>query len=381
MKTIMKICKNCIQPDTRPDIYFNDENICGACLWEKEKKTIDWNSREKELQDIANWAKKSSQSNYDCVIGVSGGKDSTKQAITARDQLGLHCLLVNSEPAGITEIGKHNIENLKNLGFDVTSIRPNPNVMKKLVKRDFYKYLNPVKITEYSLWSSTYIVAEKFNIPLIIQGENPGLTLGISLSGVGKDSNALKADQSSTLASGWKEYLTVEGINESDLYLFHYDRKKLEEKNIRAIWIQYFLKDWSNYNNAEFSKKYGFKDRGNDFEPESIGTYASYFQLDGDLTQVNQMLKHIKFGFGQCMDHACYDIRENRITREEGIELVRKYDGKCAEKYILKFCNYIGISIEEFWRVVDKFRGSMWNKDKNNNWHNSYWDILIKKND
>ena len=79
--------------------------------------------------------------------------------------------------------------------------------MKKLVKRDFYKYLNPVKITEYSLYASSYIVAEQFDAPLIIQGENVALTLGISLSGLDKNYDALKANQSPTLISDWKEYL------------------------------------------------------------------------------------------------------------------------------------------------------------------------------
>lgn len=370
----MKICKKCIQPDTRPGIYFND-GICGACIWEEEKNKIDWEKREKELLEISEWAKKTATGNYDCAIGVSGGKDSTRQAITARDNLGLRCLLVNCEPEGLTEIGRHNIENLKNLGFDVMSIRPNPRVIKKLMKRDFYKYLNPVKITEYSLYSSTYIVADKFDIPLIVQGENPGLTLGTRLTGVGTDYNALKANELNTLSEHWKEYLEVDGIEEEDLYLFHYDRKKLEKKNIQAIWIQYFLKDWSFRGNAEFSRKYGLKWRPDDFDPNSIGAYMPFAQLDTDLTQVNQMLKHIKFGFGQCMDHACYDLRENRITRDEAIDLVKKYDGKCAEHYIVKFCNYLGITLEEFWSVTEQFRGPMWIKDKKGEWYNTYWDL------
>lgn len=274
----MKICKRCIQPDTRPGIYFDENGVCGACLWEEEKKQIDWLVREKELQSIADWAKKITNGNYECVIGVSGGKDSTKQAITARDRLGLHCLLVNCEPEGITQIGRDNIENLKNLGFDFISIRPNPKIMKKLIKRDFYTYLNPVKITEYALWSSTYVIAEQFNIPLIIQGENPGLTLGVSLTGLGKDSNALKANETQTLSSGWHEYLEVEGVTERDLHLFHYDRTRLESKGIRGIWLQYFLKEWSNRGNAEFSQKYGFKYRPNDFNLEDIGTYVPFFQ-------------------------------------------------------------------------------------------------------
>ena len=175
----MKICKICIQPDSRPGLYFTDDDICGACLWEKEKAVIDWDKRYDELIEIAKSVKSNNlKNNYDCVIGVSGGKDSTRQALVARDELGLRCLLVNCEPPNITDIGKKNIENLKNLGFDVFSIRPNPQIIKKLIKFDFYKHLNPVKVTEFCLYASTYIIAEKFDISLIIQGENPGLVLG-----------------------------------------------------------------------------------------------------------------------------------------------------------------------------------------------------------
>ena len=376
---MMRICKRCIQPDTRPGIYFDDHGVCGACLWEEKKKEIDWKSREKELRDIAEWAKKTTKSNYDCAIGVSGGKDSTKQALVARDLLGLRCLLVNCEPEGITEIGRHNIENLKKLGFDVISLRPNPKVMRQLVKRDFYKYLNPVKITEFPLYASTYIIADKLDIPLIIQGENPGLTLGTSLTGVGTDSNAMKANELQTLSSGWKEYVEVEGIEEKDLYLFHYNRKKLEEKGYKAIWLNYFLKEWSNHKNAIFSKEHGLAWRPENFDRESVGTYLPYFQLDGDLTQVNQLLKYIKFGFGQCLDHVCYDLREGRMTRDEAVELVKKYDGKCSEVYIEKFCNYIGISQKEFWRVTEKFRGTMWKKDRKGNWYNTFLDIVKER--
>tara|TARA_B000000460_G_scaffold237583_1_gene200526 strand:+ start:862 stop:1989 length:1128 start_codon:yes stop_codon:yes gene_type:complete len=372
----LKICKNCIQPDTRPAVFFNEDGICGACIWQDEMSTIDWAQREKELDEIANWAKQTSNSNYDCVIGVSGGKDSTKQALTAKDRLGLRCLLVNSEPVGITGIGQKNIENLKNLGFDVISLRPNPRIMKKLIKRDFFKYLNPVKITEYSLWASTYIIAEKFEVPLIIQGENPGLTLGASNTGVGTDSNALKANELNTISNDWKEYLDEIDVNEKDLYFFHYNREKLEKNHVRAIWLNYFLKEWSNHNNAVFSKENGLHWRPENFDQEAIGTYLPYFQLDTDLTQVNQFLKFIKFGFGQTMDHACYDFRENRITREEAIDLVLKLDGKCSDKYIKKFCEYIDITIDEFWSTTEKFRGEMWQKDENGTWKNKIWELF-----
>lgn len=371
----MKICKICVQPDTRPGIYFDDNGICGACIWEHEKKKIDWDSRKKELFQIAESVKKN-ENNYDCVIGVSGGKDSTFQALIARDLLGLQCLLVNGEPENITDIGKHNIENLKSLGFDVLSIRPNPKIMKKLIRYDFYTCLNPVKVTEYSLWASTYIIANNFNIPLIIQGENAALTLGVSLTGQSKDSDALKANSQNTLSVPWQEYTNADGVEEKDLYLFHYDRKELETKGVRGIWLQYFLKEWSNHTNAEFATKHGLMTRPADTDPKAIGSYWLHSGLDSDLGPLNQMLKYIKLGFGACVDNASSDIREGRITRDEGIELVRKYDGKCSTNYINKFCKYIDITIDEFWRVANQFRGPMWVKNSEDEWYNTYWDVL-----
>tara|TARA_B100001540_G_scaffold31430_1_gene27394 strand:- start:6307 stop:7437 length:1131 start_codon:yes stop_codon:yes gene_type:complete len=359
----LKICCKCIQPNTRPGIFFNDENICGACIYEEEKKKINWSDRKKELNQIITNVKEKN-SDYDCIIGVSGGKDSTKQAITARDVLGLRCLLVNFQPDNITEIGIANIENLKQLGFDVITIRPNPKIMKKLVRNDFFNHLNPVKATEFSLYSSSYIIAEKFNIPLIIQGENPGLTVGTSLTGVGTDSNALNAYQLQTLSSGWKPYLEIDGVTENDLHLFHYDVEKLMNQGVKGIWLQYFLEEWSYRGNAEFSMKYGFKAREN-FQPEDIGTYVPFGALDSDLVHVNQMLKFIKFGFGFCMDHVCYDIRDGHLDRDEAVKLVLKYDGKCSEKYINEFCEYVEISRVQFNETLDKFRGNMWVKKEN----------------
>lgn len=372
----MRVCKECIQPDTRPGIYFDENGVCGACLWEHQKKIIDWEERQLELEEIVKQSK-NKNANYDCAIGVSGGKDSTFQAITARDRLGLNCLLVNYQPENITQIGEKNIENLKNQGFDVVTIRPNPKIMKKLIEYDFFTNLNPIKPTEFSLYSSTYIIAEKFNIPLIIQGENPGLVLGTSLTGVGTDSNALKANEIQTLSSGWEIYSKIDGVSKKDLFWFHYNRKKLESSGSKGIWLNYFIKEYSQKHNAEFSKKYGLVVREKSFDPNSIGTYNPHFQLDSDLTQVNQLLKFIKFGFGQCMDHVCYDIRNGEMTRKEAVELVFNYDGKCADEYILEFCKYIDITYDVFWKTAEKFRGNMWTND-NGSLQNNVWKELEK---
>ena len=288
--------------------------------------------------------------------------------------MGLRPLLVNSEPEGITELGRYNIENLINLGFDVIKIRPNPKVMKKLVKKDFYRCLNPVKITEYSLWASAYIVAGVFNIPLIIQGENPVITVG-SDHEVGLDGNALNANKQQTISEDWRAYIG-DGIDEKDLFFFHYDRDKLENVGIKGVWLGWYVKEWSQPGNAAFSISHGFKIRPEYFDPYEFGIYIGWSQLDSDIVQVNQMLKYIKFGFGQSTECACYDVREGNISRKEAIELVRRYDGKCGVRYIKKFCDYIGISLDEFWRVADSFRGPMWKKGTKGEWilKNPIWE-------
>ncbi len=366
----MKYCKKCVQPDNRPGIYFNDEGICGACLYQEDVlKNINWDQREKELKEITMWAKQKSKendSNYDCAIGISGGKDSTFQALYARDRLGLRSLLVNCEPDGITKTGMKNIENLKQLGFDVISIRSNPIVLKKLIKKDFYEYGNPVKVTEFPLFASTFIIADKFNIPLIIQGENPGLTLGVSKTGLGTGDDALNANKGDTLSTGLKRYLSDE-VSEKDLFMYRYDEEAIRKKSIRGIWLQYYTKEWSFSGNTEFSIKHGLNKR-DDHNPVLTGRINPYCSVDSDMQIVNQLLKFIKFGFGFATDESCYLIREGRITREQGIKLVKEYDGKCGQKYIDEFCSYIGITKDEFWRVADSFRGDMWEKDKNGQW-------------
>jgi N-acetyl sugar amidotransferase len=379
----VKYCKKCVQPNTRPGIYFNEAGICGACIWQEQyNKFVDWNERYNQVLRVAREARKIRKKNgvaYDCVIGVSGGKDSTFQSLYARDKLGLKCLLVNGAPDGIHDIGSRNIENLTNLGFDVISLRPNPLVMRNLIKRDFYRYANPVKATEYPLWASAYIIAEKFHIPLVVQGENQGLTMG-TLKGFGTNDDALKANQQHTIERNFlEEYLDqADGIEENDLFFYNYNRKRLREKGIKAIWLQYYAKEWSSPGNGEFAIKNGLNIRPKSFDPYAIGQYWRFNALDaGGLVYVNQMIKHIKFGFGATTDSACYEIREGRIIREEGIKLIKEFDGKCADKYIDEFCDYINITPEEFWRVVNSFRGNMW-KNLNGKWKlkNPIWDQI-----
>jgi N-acetyl sugar amidotransferase len=366
METRMKYCKRCVQTDTRPGIGFNSDGICGACEYElNEFPYIDWEIRKSELLEAAAWAKSTTKSAYDCVIGVSGGKDSLFQAVYSRDTLGLRPLLVNSEPEGITNIGSNNIENLKSLGFDVISIRPNPVVMKQLVRKSFYEYGNPAKITEYSLTASAYIVADKFGIPLIIQGENDAYVYGVKEFDA--DGNALNMNKLNTQLTPLEDFVEP-GVNIQDLFLFRYDRERMSDNGFKGVWLQYYYREWSGIHNVKFSMRRGLQIRPRNFNPYDYGTYSAYWQLDCDIWPLNNLLKYLKFGFGQCTDHARFDIAANLISRQEAIELVRLYDGKCSRAFIQDFCKYIDISYSEFWRVANSYRGKMWGQVDDKEW-------------
>lgn len=364
----MKYCKKCLQPDTRPGIVFDEHGVCAACNYQEQVyHSIDWDARQKELHEIVEWAK-SKKAPYDCVIGVSGGKDSTFQALYAKEKLGMHVLLVNCEPDAITEVGKKNLENLISKGFDCIKIRTNPKVCRALARKSFYEYGNIVKPSEYPLWVSAYRIALNFNIPLIVQGENAALTLGTQKNqSAGGD--AFNVTELNTLAGCTAEEWVGEGISERDLFFYQFPDKKLfADKEIKAIWLQYFVKEWSQVYNADFAIARGLMGRTTE-NLSDIGIYRRYAALDSDAFIPNQMMKYLKLGFGATTDMVCYDIREGRIDREEGKWLINQYDGKCGDQYVKSISEYMGISVEEFWRVVDKWvNKDLFYKDENGKW-------------
>ncbi len=354
----MRYCKHCLQPDTRPGVVFDDECVCFACRYEESKVNIDWNEREAELQAFADEAKAESKKRgniYDCIIGVSGGKDSTFQAVYAKEKLGLNPLLINCMPDEITEIGQKNIDNLNHLGFDIISIRPNPIVARKLARKSFFERGNIVAASEYCLWASAYIMAVKFNIPLIIQGENAALTLGAAKNQEATG-NAFSVLQLETIRGASVDSFVdlSNNITEKDLFLYKIpDVDLMQNMGIRAVFLQYYSKEWSQVRNADFAIARGLTGRSDDLH--ELGRYRRYTALDSDLQIPNQMIKYLKFGFGYATDEVCYDIREGRLSREDAKWYVNEYDGLCGQKYIDATCRYLDISEEEFWSVVDRY--------------------------
>lgn len=370
----MKYCKTCLQPDTRPNTYFSKDGICPACNYFESLKNVDWDERKKELAEIVKFGKENSDSGYDCIIGVSGGKDSTRQALYVRDVLGMNPLLVSLShpPPQITQRGADNLSNLVDLGFDIITINPAPETWRALMKKGFIEYGNCIKSTEFPLFSSVPRVAIAYQIPLIWWGENPGLQLGDlgTMGKTGGDGNRIK--YMNTLGGGDITWLLGNGVEKKDILQYTYPSDaEMERAGLRIVYLGYYWDDWSLVNNGIASSLRGLDIRR---EPiEDIGDPFGVTALDEDWVTFNQMMKYYKFGFGRVADYVNEEVRLKRMTREEGINLLEKYDGTCSEKYIRSFCDYIEITVEEFWAVVDRYvNRELFEPDPKNRWKRKF---------
>lgn len=351
----MKYCKKCLQPDTRPNIKFDEFGICPPCNYAESLKQVNWLQRQQELFEIADFGLKNKSSGYHCIIGVSGGKDSTRQAIYVKEILKLKPLLVslNYPPEQLTRRGAHNISNMISWGFDTITIGPSPETWKKLMKKGFMQYGNWCRSTELSLFSSVPRLAVAYQIPLILWGENPALTLGeLGSKSNGGDGNKMK--NVNTLGGSDPTWLLGDGIEYKHILNYCYPTdSEMGRANLKIIYLGYYWPVWTKLDNGNLAAAYGLDVRTE--HPSELGDILGVDSLDDDWVIMNQMVKYLKFGFGKVTEIVCEEIRYRNMDRKTGINLIEKYDGKCSNSNITSFCRFIDISIEEFWRVVDKF--------------------------
>lgn len=353
----MEYCKKCIQPDTRPNTRFSPEGICPACNYFEQLKTVDWQERYDILQGEIERYRSQPNQMFDCIIGVSGGKDSTRQALWVRDKLRLKPLLVSLSypPEQITDRGADNISNLIELGFDVVISAPAPGTWRALMKESFLKFTNWARSTELALFSSVPQLAIKYKIPLILWGENPGLQLGDmkTLGKNGFDGNNLR--HQNTLSGADATWMANAVTSKQKLIPYRYpSEREFLDCNIQIIYLGWFLGDWSHKNNSAYSVLSGLNIRGDDEldSVENTGDLHRSTSLDENWVTLNQLIKYYKFGFGRVTDYLSEDIRLGKIGRTDAIKLAEKYDSSCSKEFIVTFTDYIGISRQDFWQHI-----------------------------
>lgn len=353
---MLTYCKRCVMPDTKPDLHLDDKGICNACRSFENRKQIDWDARYRELLAILDKFRQPNGNNWDCIVPVSGGKDSTYQVIRML-QLGLNPLCVTATTCDLSDIGRKNIENIKRLGVDHIEVSPNPRIRSRL-NRIGLTQVGDISWPEHvGIFTIPVRAAVQFNVPLIVWGENSQNEYG----------GPAAAAQNSILNRRWlQEFGGLLGLRVSDLvgtdgieqkHLIHYSYPsddELARVGVTGLFLGHYL-PWDGLSNTLISVANGFTS----YHKAVEGSLVNYENLDNHQTGIHDYFKFLKFGFGRATDLACLHIRRHRLTRQDGIEAVKVLDGKFPWEYLGKGLEEIlrplELSVDEFIRICDKF--------------------------
>ena len=347
----MKYCKKCIIPDTRPNSSFGSNGVCDACKSHSTRRDVDWEWREDAFRHVVENAKQSSKG-YDCVIPVSGGKDSHWQVIKCLDY-GLNPLAVTWKSPGRTEIGRKNLENLVSLGVDHIDYQVNPNVERKFVYKALTRFGTTAIPMHMALFNIPLKIAIKFDIPLVVWGENSAYEYGSeqeALKGFKMDTSWLRrfGVNHDTTAHDWvDDDLT---LKEMTPYIGP-SNEELEAKGILAVFLGYYF-PWDPENSLKAARTHGFRARD---EGPKTG-YYNYADIDDDFISIHHFIKWHKFGFTRSYDNLSLEIRNGRLTRDQAIEILRQRGYETPQEDIEKFCEFLGINREHFFGICDGFR-------------------------
>jgi N-acetyl sugar amidotransferase len=353
----MKYCGTCITPCNRPNIRFDANGRCN-CATGADKRAIDWEARRRDFLAVVANAKAKSRG-YDCLVPVSGGKDSTWQIVTCLEH-GLKPLAVTWRPPGRTAIGQRNLDNLIRLGVDHIDYSISPEVEKRFTLLAFEKYGTTALPMHMAIFSIPLRIAVKFEIPLVVWGENSAFEYGGAdevRTGFKLDATWLRA-HGVTHGTTAKDWVGVGGLTEQDLVpYFSPDDTQLERAGVLAVFLGYYF-SWDPEKSLAVAQQHGFV-RG---DGARTG-YYDYADIDDDFISLHHWLKWFKFGFTRTFDNLSLEVRNGRMSRERAIEILRARGDETPHADIEKFCAWVGITKQRFFEIAETFRNKdLWTK-------------------
>ena len=359
----MRWCCGCMLPDSRPNLRIEADGRCNACHAHGTKREIDWAAREKALRAVVQNARRNA-SGYDCLIPVSGGKDSTWQTVKCLEY-GLKPLAVTWRPPGRTAIGQRNLDNLIRLGVDHIDYSINPAVEARFMLKAFEKVGSTAIPMHLALFNIPLTIAARFRIPLVVWGENSAFEYG----------SAAEADEGFRLDAKWlKTYGVTQGttaedwigddLTRSDLTpYFGPSEAELERAKVNAVFLGYYL-PWDPRETARVATEHGF---GAD-KAARTGIYA-FADIDDDFISLHHWMKWYKFGFTRAFDNLSLEIRNGRMTRNEALRVLSERGDDTPHGDIEKFCAFADIGKERFFAIAERFRNpDVWTKDAQGRW-------------
>ncbi len=360
-------CKRCTISNQRPRITFDKDGICSACNFSEFKKNkIDWKKREDELKKLLDLHRKSN-GEYDVIVPCSGGKDGSYVAHQLKYEYGMNPLTVTFAPSIYTDIGKKNLENFCRIGgFDNLLKTVSGNVHRKLMRLSFLYIGDNFQPFVYGQTNFPLHAAIQNDVKLIFYGENGEVEYGGDMKNAYSPTREITDHNKHYFSGKPPEFWEEHGVKKNDLVTYMApDIKSIKDKKLEIHFFSYY-KYWDPQENFYYCvEKTGFETN----DQRSEGTYSKYASLDDKTDGFHYYLSYIKFGIGRSTSDSAHEIRDGKITRDEGIALVKKFDGEFPQKYFIETLDYMDISEDEFYRVIDSWRSPhLWHKNEKNEW-------------
>jgi N-acetyl sugar amidotransferase len=359
--------------DRKPTIMFDEDGVCSACRYAEQKEKIDWQQKERELIALCDKHRRS-DGGYDCIVPGSGGKDSAFTAHILRYKYGMNPLTVTWAPHKYTTIGWQNLQSWIHSGLDNMLYTPNGRVHRILTRLAFEILVHPFQpfIIGQRLIGPRFSVL--YNIPLVFYGENQA-----------EYGNNIKENEKPTMDMSFFHEseqdvmdLVLGGVKVRDLLEQHdielrdltpylpLDGQKLQKTGTEVHYLGYYLK-WDPQECYYYaSENTGFQANSERTE----GSYSKYSSIDDKIDPLHYYTTLVKFGIGRATYDAAQEIRNGKITREEGVALVKRYDTEFPAKFFDEILEYMGISMERFEEVIDKARSPhLWQVGEDGLWH------------
>jgi N-acetyl sugar amidotransferase len=352
----IRYCARCVMPETKPDLFIDADGVCSACRNFERRQVVDWDQRGQELVTILDRYRARNGGGYDCIVPVSGGKDSTFQALRLLE-LGLNPLCVTATTDHLTALGRKNIENLKGLGVDYVEVTTNP-VVRRRINRLALTQVGDISWPEHvTIFTIPVRMAVQFDVPLIVWGENPQNEYG-GPAGAAADNTLTRRwleEFGGLLGLRVSDLVGQEGIEAKHLIQYTYPTDEdLARVGVTGLFLGYYV-PWDGYANALYAQGHGFSTYDRPVE----GSLVNYENLDNAQTGIHDYFKFLKYGFGRATDLACLHIRRGRLARVDAVRLVKRHDGKFPWAYlgtpIGEILRSIDMTVEDFIRVCDRF--------------------------
>ncbi len=379
----VQFCKSCVISNQRPSsavefkhtkdskkvtIHFDEEGVCDACRYAERKDVgVDWDERRARLTELCDQFR-SRNGSYDCLVPGSGGKDSVYAAMVLKNEFGMHPLTVTWAPHLYTDVGWRNMQAwLHEGGFDNYLFTPDGQVHRTLTQLAFRNLLHPFQPFIFGQKNYAPKMALRMNIPLVFYGENEA-----EYGNATNENESAKRDLSYfAQRRRANEQLFFGGVPMDELprhgiepgQLDPYmpaDSDALEGSDIEVHYLGYYIR-WVPQENYYYAAEHiGFEAN----EDRTEGTYSKYNSIDDKTDPYHYWTTLVKFGIGRATYDASQEIRNDHITREEGVALVRRYDQEFPRKYFPEFLDYLAMDEDEFFEIADSFRsGHLWRKD------------------